>query len=160
PACDVPEQGRLAARGERAAVRGKHEGTDEGLVTAEANDLLAGGGFPQRHAVLVGGGEVVAVGRKPEGLRLVGRDPELPARLAGESIPEVNNTAAAAGGQGAAVGGEDDLPGLDRALADLEALFPAGDVPDPERAVVAGGRQRLAVGREGESGNAVMVGHP
>src|SRR5262249_41823705 len=47
-----------------------------------------------------------------------------------------------------------------RAVTDLEALFPRGDIPDAEGAVVAGGRQRLAVGREGESADAVVVGHP
>src|SRR5262249_10828814 len=118
-----------------------------------AAQLLAGRAPQVDRPARSSGGQGLAVGRIGQRGDLAGRAEEV-ALLPGGRVPQAHRPVLAPRGQGLAVGREREgaaRPRVTAELAQFLAVFPEADVAVLARQVAGRGRERLAVGSEGDA---------
>ena len=151
---DVPDFGHaVLARGEEPRARAVElESGDGAVMASEEAGLAAGLGVPETDGGIPGaGGEAAAVGREREAVDPAGVAAEDSERCPGGDIPEGRRAIVADGGEHPAVGPEGHVG--DGHLVDafeVAKLLARLDVPEAGGPEGVAGRDRMAVGREGD----------
>src|SRR5262249_45271505 len=133
-----------------AAVRAECHAENQILVLpAEGVERATGGGLPEPHRALAGGGEGAAIGAVRHAVDGGGVLAEGAALAAARDVPELDRVVLAGGGEGAAIGAVRHA--VDDGGVPAEGVpFLAGvGVPELDRGIIAGGSDGAAVRAEG-----------